>query len=106
MACGQVGPTFRENRTDRKRTGNKRLYLDPQLTPEDVLIAKEGAEALRVALCGISPRDERMIRLRYGIGCEPLLLRQCAAAYGVTQERARLIELRGLRHLRGLLDHR
>jgi RNA polymerase primary sigma factor len=81
------------------------LYLDPQLTPEDVLIAKENAEALRVALCGIYARDERMIRLRYGIGCEPLLLRQCAATYGVTQERARQIERRGLRHLRGLLDH-
>jgi RNA polymerase primary sigma factor len=80
--------------------------LDPQPTPEDELIAKENAMALRVALCGIYPRDERMIRLRYGIGCEPLLQRQCAAAWGVSQARVMQIERRGLRHLRGLLDHR
>jgi RNA polymerase sigma factor (sigma-70 family) len=105
MACGQVRPTSRENRTDRKRIGNT-VYLFDQPTPEDALLAKESATALRVALCGIEPRDERMIRLRYGIGCEPLLQRQCAAAFGVSQARVMQIERRGLRHLRGLLDHR
>jgi RNA polymerase sigma factor (sigma-70 family) len=82
------------------------LYLDPQLTPEDVLVAKQDAMALRVALCGINPRDERMIRLRYGIGCEPLEQRQCAALFGISQSRVWQIERRGIRHVRGVLDHR
>jgi RNA polymerase primary sigma factor len=49
-----------------------------------------------------------VIRLRYGLdGTEPATLAQAAAALGISRERARQLEARGLtclRHLPGLAE--
>lgn len=44
----------------------------------------------------LAPRVTRVIRMRYGINCNPHSLDQCAEELGVTRERVRQIEAKGL----------
>jgi RNA polymerase primary sigma factor len=52
-------------------------------------------------LVGQLPEEERnVIRLRFGLsGDEPLTLRQCGSELGITTERARQLEAKGLERL-------
>ncbi len=55
--------------------------------------------------CGVlkmlSPKEEKVIRLRFGIGCErEHTLEEIGQEFDVTRERIRQIEARALRHLR------
>ena len=53
------------------------------------------------ALATLTPREEKIIRLRFGIGCEYAhSLHEIAAEFGVTRERIRQIETHALRRLR------
>jgi RNA polymerase sigma factor (sigma-70 family) len=52
------------------------------------------------ALTGLPPRVERVIRMRFGIGCEEQTLEEIANKFGVQRERIRQIEMKGLRMLR------
>lgn len=76
---------------------------DPQLplTPEDELLAADRsaviAETFAIAL---TPREERVVRLYFGIGCEPHTLEQVAQQFSVTRERIRQIKLKAFRKLR------
>jgi RNA polymerase primary sigma factor len=67
----------------------------------------ESAEAslrhsdLEDRLSGLSPRDARVIRLRFGLdGSKPLTLDEVGKIYGITRERVRQLESRGLDGLR------
>jgi RNA polymerase primary sigma factor len=53
------------------------------------------------ALASLSPREEKVIRMRYGIG-EPTTysLEEIGARFALTRERIRQIELKALRKLR------
>src|SRR6266849_10786179 len=49
----------------------------------------------------LSPREEKVIRLRFGIGCErEHTLGEIGQEFNVTRERIRQIEAKALRHLR------
>ena len=47
-------------------------------TPEQALIAQQDAATLYQAMHRLPARHERVLRLRFGIGCEPLTLRRSA----------------------------
>lgn len=93
--------------------------LDPLLIecadnpdPEQILLAKEQTQQIDRALQTLTPREERAIRLYYGLGgCEPHTLDQAGLDLNnVTRERVRQILTKGRRKLRhksrlGALDH-
>jgi RNA polymerase primary sigma factor len=50
----------------------------------------------------LAPHEEKVIRLRFGIGCDRAhTLEEIARDFGLTRERIRQIESKGLRKLRG-----
>ena len=56
---------------------------------------------IREALALLSPKYEKLIRMRYGIGeKEPHTLEECGKFHGFTRERARQVEKNGLKKLR------
>ena len=54
-------------------------------------------------LSHLTPRQERVLRMRNGIGVEELTLEQIGEAFGVTRERIRQIESKALTRCRDLL---
>jgi hypothetical protein len=76
------------------------VILDPAPSPEDVLIERERWTRLGRLLDTISPREARVICLRYGIGCDTHMLDEVGELFGVTRERVRQIEAKGFRKLK------
>ena len=59
------------------------------------------AEDLRAALATLTPRESRVLRLRYGVGGNgDHTLEEVAKRFGLSRERVRQIQLRALRKLR------
>lgn len=76
------------------------VYHTPE-TPEGALIKAEAEKVLADALAILSPREERVLRLRYGLdGCGERTLGDVAKAFDVTAARIRQIEQRALRQLK------
>lgn len=69
-------------------------------TPEQALIARQDAAMLYQAMHRLSARHERVLRLRFGIGCEPLTLKAIGAMFDVSKEGVRQIEIEACRKLR------
>lgn len=69
----------------------------PSATVDDAALKEE----IDTALCALSPREEKVLRMRYGIG-EPTnySLEQIGAQFNLTRERIRQIEIKALRKLR------
>jgi RNA polymerase primary sigma factor len=58
-------------------------------------------DSMERALSTLTPRQERILRLRYGLeGGRPHTLKEVAAKFGLTRERIRQIERKALRRLR------
>jgi RNA polymerase primary sigma factor len=89
------------------------IHGEADLRLADLLVADEGegpsaeAERREVVLCarealaGLTPREEHVLRLRFGIGdAPPRTLEEVGAEYGLTRERVRQIESRALAKLR------
>ena len=69
--------------------------------PEDAAIATIVRETLRKALAALTPREQRVIALRFGMyGGDPLTLEQVGGVLDLTRERIRQIEKKALRTLR------
>ncbi len=69
--------------------------------PSDTVEAAALSEQVCDVLASLTPREEKVIRMRYGIG-EPTTysLEEIGARFALTRERIRQIELRALRKLR------
>lgn len=90
------------------------LTADPTDSAFDMVSYKELQERFRDILTTLTPREERVLRMRFGIGLDrDHTLESIGQEYSVTRERIRQIEakaLRKLRHfvrktrLRGFLD--
>ncbi len=69
-------------------------------TPQLAVQASNLRRSITQALLSLSSREERILRLRFGFGCEELTLQEVADLLGVNRERIRQIEARALRKLR------
>lgn len=68
---------------------------------DDVLHHSDVKRLILEAMRYLSPREERVIRLRYGINvAEDCTLEQCGEIFGVTRERVRQIEAKALLKLK------
>jgi RNA polymerase primary sigma factor len=70
-------------------------------SPPDAAIAKNLAEKMRQVLGMLTPREEKILRLRFGIGeSHAHTLEEVGQTFGVTRERIRQIEAKALGKLR------
>jgi RNA polymerase sigma factor (sigma-70 family) len=70
--------------------------LDPAVVAADV----DARRAVLTAVAKLGERERQVLELRFGLaGDEPCTLEEIGLRYGVTRERIRQIELRGLRKL-------
>ncbi len=78
------------------------LLADPDSENDhDDVLSKEMMSKMSTVLRMLGEKEAEVIRLRYGIGIPaPLTLEDTAAKMGVTRERVRQIEQRGMRKLR------
>lgn len=67
--------------------------------PEEVLMISEQQAYVRKYLKCLRPREESIIRHRFGIGCEEKTLEEVGRVYGLTRERIRQIEAKALKKL-------
>ena len=76
-------------------------------TAEDAVNLSELKTAVIAALKTLKPREERILRRRFGIGLETdHTLAECAAEFSVISERIRQIEAKALRKLKHPLQTR
>jgi RNA polymerase sigma factor (sigma-70 family) len=61
---------------------------------------EERRAGLRQALLFLPARYERILRQRWGLGCEPMTCAAIAAEFGLSKARIRQIEYRALEYLR------
>ena len=74
---------------------------DDTLTPEEVVIRENMSEKVQEALSTLTPREDAILRKRFGIGGEiPQTLEELGQEYGLTRERIRQIEGRAFSKLR------
>ncbi len=78
---------------------------DPKtLSPEDYTAKQNMAEIIRELFAGLTPREEKVIRMRFGIGeTEDYTLEEIGKEMGVTRERIRQIEAKAVIKLRKML---
>ena len=69
-------------------------------TPEEITFASEKKTAVRAALLSLKPREERVIRKRWGIGVDYSTGYEIGPELCVTASRAYSIEEKALRKLR------
>jgi RNA polymerase primary sigma factor len=71
------------------------------MIPSDAAVNKNLAEQIRKALSTLTPREERVLRLRFGIGEKAdKTLEEVGHEFTLTRERIRQIEVKALRKLR------
>jgi len=56
-------------------------------------------DVVRTALLSLTAKEERIVRLRYGIGCDAQTLEEIGQYYCVTRERIRQQEVKALQKL-------
>ncbi|MEW6571655.1 MAG: sigma-70 family RNA polymerase sigma factor [Nitrospirota bacterium] len=73
-------------------------------SPLDFAIRNDLQKKMDEILCFLPPREERIIRKRFGIGSEnPHTLEELAAEYDVTRERIRQIEVSAIKSLKNFV---
>ena len=85
---------------DSSRLGD--LLEDPEATsPSENAMAADLAREIRRSLASLTPREEKILRMRFGIGEKSAhTLEEVGMAHGVTRERIRQIEAKALAQLR------
>jgi len=74
--------------------------IEPVKTPEELCIESETKSIINKVLRKLSEKNERVIRLRFGIGERESTLREVGDLFGVTRERIRQREGKSLSLLR------
>jgi RNA polymerase primary sigma factor len=78
------------------------LVSDPTAgSPLEDLLAEDVTTQVERALAGLSPKEQEVLRLRFGLGgAEACTLEEIGQRFGLTRERIRQIEAQALRKLR------
>ncbi len=81
---------------------------DPKtMSPEEYAARQNMAEVIRELFSGLTPREEKVIRMRFGIGeAETYTLEEIGKDMGVTRERIRQIEAKAVMKLRKKLKQK
>ncbi|HYR03560.1 MAG TPA: sigma-70 family RNA polymerase sigma factor [Syntrophobacteria bacterium] len=75
---------------------------DSILSPEEAVMEWHQVRQTRKMLATLTPREERVLRRRFGIGERaPRTLEELGREFGITRERVRQIEAKALNKLRG-----
>jgi RNA polymerase primary sigma factor len=83
------------------RTLEEMIPDQHQPWPDDRVLTHERSLWIQKALAHLSPRDEKILRLRFGIdGDQDLTLDEIGQMYRVSRERIRQLEQRALRRLK------
>jgi RNA polymerase sigma factor (sigma-70 family) len=84
------------------RAGVQELLARPAgcIDPAALIEQREAIQAVDDLLDTIPAREAEILRMRYGIGCQPMHLEEMAKAKGCTRERIRQIEMKALTRLR------
>jgi RNA polymerase primary sigma factor len=84
------------------------LIEDPEVaSPADAAIATDLTERMHAALAQLNPREEKILRMRFGIGeTSERTLEEIGAQFGLTRERIRQIEAQALAKLRRVKPRR
>jgi RNA polymerase sigma factor (sigma-70 family) len=69
-------------------------------SPEEVMEEKDIQKLMEEQLSSILPREAKVLRMRYGIGCPEHTLEEVGRALDVTRERIRQIEISAMRKLK------
>ncbi|HYM25896.1 MAG TPA: sigma-70 family RNA polymerase sigma factor [Vicinamibacterales bacterium] len=70
-------------------------------SPEEVTIRRDLSRKVRSALAPLTPREQQIIRLRYGIGADrPETLDEISRRFALSRERIRQIEMSAMRKMR------
>jgi RNA polymerase primary sigma factor len=70
-------------------------------SPTEAILSEDLSTQVERALATLSPKEQEIIRLRFGIGDDvPRTLEEVGQRYGLTRERIRQIEGKALRQLR------
>jgi RNA polymerase sigma factor (sigma-70 family) len=87
--------------TDDDETSRIESYPSFDPTPERDVFLRERDRLLRKALTTISPREERVLRMRFGIGEKSdYTLEEVGQEFKMTRERVRQIEAQALKRMR------
>jgi RNA polymerase primary sigma factor len=86
----------------------KDLIADEKsLSPNDCLLEKDLTRHIRKLLGGLSPREEKILKLRFGIGEDgECTLEEIGRQFGLSRERIRQIEAKALERLRDPNRHK
>jgi RNA polymerase sigma factor (sigma-70 family) len=68
--------------------------------PEMLLANEQASQAINDILESLTPRENKVIRLRFGINCDDHTYEEIGKIFEVSKERVRQIEAKGLRKIR------
>jgi RNA polymerase sigma factor (sigma-70 family) len=73
---------------------------DTSITPDEVLAEQQTVVEIRTLLDGLTPRQAKVLRLRFGFNCHEFTLEEVGNIFDLSRERIRQIEKAALRKLR------
>ena len=80
---------------------------DPGPGPQEIVEASDRIRLLNKVVEELSPREQRIIKLRYGLEDGQFkTLDEIGNMYGVTRERVRQVEMKAIKKLKWIIQHK